>query len=538
MAATYPMAKLHRRTFLKQAGLGAAGLGLVSNFPACFSAGAGVFVSHKLPRGQPENQGVSSEAILNFLEAVESSKHEFHSFMMIRHGHVVAEGWWAPYREKANHMLYSLSKSFTSTAVGSAVTEGKFGVDDLVTSFFPDDLPETVSDHLAALRVKHLLTMSVGHAKDSTPSITKEENWVKAFLGLPIANPPGSNFLYNSGATYMLSAIVQKRCGQRVLDYLRPRLFEPLAIEGMTWETCPRGINTGGWGLKVPTEGLGKFGQLYLQKGLWNGRQILGAPWIEEATSFKIQQPPTSGPNVEHLKETSDWHQGYCYQFWRCRHNAFRGDGAFGQYAIVMPEQDAVIAITCETADMQSELDLVWEHLLPAMKSGPVPSNRRTDAVLKEKLESLSLPMRTSLPAPSMAAALSGRTFQVEPNALDARALSFDFERNLCTFTLTDVAGRHPIRCGMGKWLDGVTDMPGTPPKLTVGNLLPAKVAASGAWTDSNTFEMTWRFYETPHHDTVACHFDGESVEVKFMNSISEKSSSHPETRPALRAHV
>src|SRR5665213_526860 len=154
MAATYPMAKLHRRTFLKQAGLGAAGLGLVSNFPACFSAGAGVFVSHKLPRGQPENQGVSSEAILNFLEAVESSKHEFHSFMMIRHGHVVAEGWWAPYREKANHMLYSLSKSFTSTAVGFAVTEGKFGVDDLVTSFFPDDLPDTVSDHLAALRVK------------------------------------------------------------------------------------------------------------------------------------------------------------------------------------------------------------------------------------------------------------------------------------------------------------------------------------------------------------------------------------------------
>ncbi len=259
--------KFHRRTFLKNLGFGAAGLGLVSSFPGCFTPQESVYGG--LPRGTPEEQGVSSAGILGFLDAAAKSTNEFHSFMMVRRGHVIAEGWWAPYRPVANHMLYSLSKSFTSTAVGFAVAEGRLKVDDLVVSFFPNDPPENAGGNLAALRVKHLLTMSVGHAKDSTPIITKEENWVKSFLSLPIENPPGSVFLYNSGATYMLSAIVQKISGQKVIDYLRPRLFAPLQIHGMTWETCPRGINTGGWGLAVQTEALAKFGQFYLQKGAW-----------------------------------------------------------------------------------------------------------------------------------------------------------------------------------------------------------------------------------------------------------------------------
>ncbi len=537
-AATRSAAGLNRRTFFKQLGLGAAGLGLVSTFPACLSAEGGLFGSDTLPRSRPEAQGVSSAGIVAFLEAVGNSKHEFHSLMMVRHGHVIAEGWWAPYRARANHMLYSLSKSFTSTALGFAVCEGKLEVDDRVTSFFPEDLPESVSANLARLRVKHLLTMSVGHAKDSTPINTKEQDWVKSFLSLPIENPPGSTFLYNSGATYMLSALVQKLSGERVLDYLRPRLFEPLGIEGMTWERCPRGINTGGWGLSVPTEALAKFGQFYLQKGVWKGREILPAAWIEEATSFKIQQPASGGADLESLKMTSDWHQGYCYQFWRCRHNGFRGDGAYGQYAIVLPEQDAVIVITSETAKMQGELELVWEHLLPAMKDGALPSDGGTDAALRERLALLSLPAPTGQPAPPTAGRVSGRTFQVEPNALGAQSVSFDFRSDGCLFNLTDTAGRHAIRCGREKWAEGATDMPGTPPKLTVGDLRPAKVAASGAWKDANTFEMTWRYYETPHHDTVKCRFDGGSVRVEFMNSLTEKSPSHAETRPVLQGRM
>ena len=524
---------LQRRLFLKQLAFGAAGMGLISSWPLrSFGAGA---AAAQLPRSTPEEQGVSSAALLAFLEAIEKSKHEFHSFMVVRHGHVIAEGWWSPYRPQAKHMLYSLSKSFTSTAVGFAVSEGKLTVNDKVTSFFPDDLPATVSENLAALRVKHLLMMGVGHEKDSTGTITKEQNWVKSFLSLPIVKPPGSAFLYNSGATYMCSAIVQKVTGQKVIDYLRPRLFKPLGIEGMTWETCPRGINTGGWGLSVKTESLAKFGQFYLQKGIWNGRQILPAAWVEEATTFKIQQPPPNDTELEKAKETSDWLQGYCYQFWRCRHNAFRGDGAFGQFDIVLPDREAVVSITCETSDMQSELNLVWDHLLPAMSDSALAPDASAQEKLRHKLASLGLPLPEGKTDSPLAAKISGKSFKIETNPSGTQSVSLQFQGDQCIFHLTDDKGEYSVQCGLGKWIDGVCNMPGVPPKITVGDLLPAKIAASGAWRDENTFAMIWHFYETPHANIAICHFDGDKVKVEFLSSIAQKSSPHPEPNVVLQ---
>ena len=523
---------LHRRLFLKHLGLGAAGLGLVSAWPersAAEEAAAG-----QLPRGTPEEQGVSSAGILAFLEAIGKSRHEFHSFMLVRNGRVIAEGWWPPYRASANHTLYSLSKSFTSTAVGFAVTEGKLNVNDPVTSFFPDDLPAKISGNLAALRVKHLLTMSVGHAGDSTPTIGREKNWVKAFLALPIVKPPGSAFLYNSGATYMLSAIVQRVSGRKVIDYLRPRLFEPLGIDGMTWETCPRGINTGGWGLSAQTGSLAKFGQFYLQKGVWNGRQILPATWIDEATSFKIQQP-APGTDLEKARLTNDWLQGYCYQFWRCRHHAFRGDGAFGQFTIVMPEQKAVVAITCETGDMQGELNLVWDFLLPAMTDQPLPADNLSRDRLRQKLAALALPWPDGKADSPLAAKISGKIFKTEANPSGAQSISFRFQGGACAFTLNDAQGEYAIQCGLGKWVEGVSNMPGTPPKITVGDLRPCKVAAGGAWRDENTLELVWRFYETPHSINVTCRFDGDKVKVEFLNSITKISAPHPSPNLVLQ---
>jgi CubicO group peptidase (beta-lactamase class C family) len=525
----------HRRTFLKQLGLGVGGLSFVASFPGTFAGAA--LLQENLRRSTPEEQGVRSEGIIDFLRAIETSKHEFHSLMMARHGSVIAEGWWSPYRAEFNHMLYSLSKSFTSTAVGFAKTEGKLNVNDPVISFFPDKLPGTVSENLRALKIKDLLTMSVGHAQDSTPTITKEDDWVKSFLSLPIPNQPGTAFLYNSGATYMLSAIVQKLTGQRVLDYLQPRLFEPLEIENMTWETCPMGINTGGWGLSVRTEALAKFGQLYLQKGTWNGRQLLPADWVAEATSFKIQQP--GGADLERLKLESDWHQGYCYQFWRCRHNAFRGDGAFGQYTIVMPEQDVVIAITSESPSMQGEMNLIWDHLWPAIQPSELSANKDAAQELSRQLRSLTLAPPKAHASPPEVARLSGKTFAVGPNGSGVRSVAFRFGSKDCAFTLADDQGSYPIICGLETWVQGETTMPGTPPKLTVQKgKIQSKVAASGTWTDDHTFEMTWRFNETPHHDTVTCRFDGDQVKIEFQNSITRLSPGHKETRTPLQGKL
>ena len=317
-----------------------------------------------LPRSSPEAQGVSSSAVLAFVEAADQNIDSMNSFMLVRHGHVVAEGWWAPYEAESPHSLYSLSKSFTSTAVGLAIAEGKLSLDDEVLKFFPDDAPAEPSNNLKAMRVSDLLRMSTG--QQTEPRRTPDQPWTKTFLAQPVPFKPGTHFLYNTSATYMLSAIVQKATGQTVLDYLKPRLFEPLGIEHPTWETSPQGISAGGYGLSIRTEDIAKFGQLYLQKGKWHGKQLVPAAWVEAATARQT----SNGSNPK-----SDWDQGYGYQFWRCRHGAYRGDGAFGQFCIVLPEQDAVIAITSGVKDMQAVLNLVWDKLLPALK----PSTLDTD---------------------------------------------------------------------------------------------------------------------------------------------------------------
>ena len=333
-----------------------------------------------LPRATPESQGVSSASILEFVEAADMQIDTLHSVMIVRHGQVVTEGWWKPETADKPHVLYSLSKSFTSTAVGLAVAEGKLSIDDKVLSFFPDDAPAEPSDNLKAMTVRDLLTMNTGH--QSEPKVTPETPWVRTFLNQEVPHKPGSHFLYNSPATFMCSAIVQKVTGQTVLDYLKPRLFEPLGIESPEWGTNQQGITFGGFGLFIRTEDIAKFGQLYLQRGEWNGKQLIPADWISLATSKQVE----NGSNA-----LSDWNQGYGFQFWRCRHNAFRGDGAFGQFCIVLPEHDAIIAITADTKDMQSELNLVWDKLLPAFHTDPLPEDSAAVQKLTERLATLSV---------------------------------------------------------------------------------------------------------------------------------------------------
>ncbi len=333
-----------------------------------------------LPRSSPEAEGLSSVGIREFVEAADRDIHTLHSFMLVRHGKVVAEGWWKPEAADKPHVLHSLSKSFTSTAVGLAVEEGRLSVDDPVLPFFPEEAPAQPSDKLKAMRVRDLLTMTSGHEVEV--KFTTNTPWVRSFLAHPVPFKPGTHFQYNTPGTHMLSAIVRKVTGQTVLDYLRPRLFEPLGIENPEWGASPQGNTLGGWGLYVRTEDIAKFGQLYLQKGKWQGRQLIPAAWAEQATSKQVSNG--SDP-------TKDWDQGYGFQFWRCRHGAYRGDGANGQFCIVLPEQDAVIAITADTRDMQAELNVVWDHLLPAFHPGPLPANPAEATRLRALLSGLAV---------------------------------------------------------------------------------------------------------------------------------------------------
>jgi len=321
-----------------------------------------------LPRSSPETEKFDASAVGKYLDAVNESGQELHSLMVLRHGRVISEYWADGYSAYTNHVLHSVSKTFTSTAIGFAVAEKLLKVSDKVISFFPNDLPDSIPAYLADLEIRDLLTMTSGFDTDLTNEIRNQPgDWEKLYLSSPITDKPGTRFIYNSMNTYMLSAILQKVTGENLTTYLYPRLFRPLGIAGVVWEKSPSGVDKGGWDLYAKTEDLAKLGQFYLQKGNWNGKQLLPESWFDEATTAKIVQPPQwLKPGTK--SRDSYWIQGYGYQIWRCSHNAYRADGAYGQFIIILPEKDAVIVTTANIPDMQAEINLIWKYLLPAFK--------------------------------------------------------------------------------------------------------------------------------------------------------------------------
>ena len=293
------------------------------------------------------------------------------------------------------------------------------------------------------MRVRHLLSMNTGHADDSTGHIrdSADDNWARAFLAQPVEHKPGTFFLYDSGAIYMLSAIVQKLTGETLVDYLTPRLFEPLGIEKPFWETCPRGINTGGWGLYPQDRGHRLLRPNALaERELAAGKQVLPESWVELATSYHSDNSRNDQP---------DWQQGYGFQFWRSQHNAYRGDGAFGQYCLVMPDQDAVFAATAGVENMQAVLDLVWKHLLPAMGPDALPEQADKSAALRQRMNGLALPPVTDAGAGVLQEnRLRPANMSLEPadeESLDS--LTVRFEGDDCILSVHDAQGKHELVC-------------------------------------------------------------------------------------------
>lgn len=469
----------------------------------------------------PEKEGISSQAIINFLDAIGNSKHEFHSFVFLRHGKLVAEGWWNPYRPDLKHTMYSTSKSFTATAVGFAIAEKRLRLTDKLISFFPQHLPDTISPFLASLTIKDALIMADGQDPDPSFQVaSNDSDWVRGFLSTPIRYEPGSRFLYNSLGTYMLSAVVQKVTGQRIVDYLRPRLFQPLGISDVDWEEDLQHINTGGWGLRIRTRDMAKFGQLFLQKGKWKGKQVLPKGWVEEASSKQILQHPEF---TDEQREKSDWEQGYGYQMWRCRNNAFRADGAYGQYIIVMPDQDAVIAITSETADMQEELNLVWQYLLPAMKQKSLIADPRTALILRHRLASLALPHPDRHTHSPFATTVAGKTYTLEENSYQLKSVAFNYTNGVWQVSLNKGNTVYPLHFGAGIWQPGETKMLG--PSLVyhakghfVG-LPPSKIAGTYAWKTDKELELQLRYIDSPHTETLRCVFDDQQLQMEISES-------------------
>jgi CubicO group peptidase (beta-lactamase class C family) len=456
-------------------------------------------MARSLPRSTPADQQVDPAAILRFVDAVDAHPGvEMHSLMVVRHGHVVAEGWWAPYSAERPHLLYSLSKSFTATAAAFAVAEGLLGLDDTVISHFGEYDADITDPRSRSIRVRHVAAMASGHTREMLGEAIERDRAdpVRGFLLIPPDREPGTVFAYSQPCTYTLASIIQRNAGMPLTQYLRPRLFDPLGIGPVSWATFPPGREQGFSGLYARTEDIAKLGQLYLQRGQWDGAQLIPADWVAQATSAQVANP--DGPNP-------DWRQGYGFQFWMARHG-YRGDGAFGQFCVVLPEDDTVVVTTASTLDMQAVLDAMWTHLRPGLGTA-VPAAGSGHDQLSARLAGLALPAGPGGPPPADWSPWAGQPFPVTGSAESAPAGPAQGPPALTAvevapggdgwqLTLTEAANALTFPVGTGTW--AVSE-----PVDQRGATIP--VAASGGWLDDGTLRAEVIFLETPHRMDITC---------------------------------
>ncbi len=380
----------------------------------------------------PESVGIPSQAVADFLSR--GNELGLHSFILFRHGKCVSECYFAPYAKDKLHMLYSLSKSFTSIACAFAVQDGLLAYEDRVAAFFPD---KYISDGFSELTLEHLLTMSVGtEVCDRFDGF----DWIQDFLSAEPEHKPGSVFHYDTSATFMVSAILHRVLGRSIECYLTDKLFSKIGIDEHWWQRSPDDICTGGYGLNLRTRDLARFASFIMNRGSWEGEQLLDPALIERATSKHIE----NGVPVE--GQPCDWAMGYGYQFWRCEpESVFRGDGAFGQYMIFMPEQDAFIAINSGTYDMQAILTAIWRIILPAMADSLTENPEAT-----AKLREIEATRHISYPEGAPFDAASEDSF-----TLNDRTVSLALEHDLlCMYLHQDEKKTLLLRAGYNRFID------------------------------------------------------------------------------------
>jgi CubicO group peptidase (beta-lactamase class C family) len=463
-----------------------------------------------LPTSTPSEQGVDGHAVENFVDALEATDGvEPHGLMILRHASVIAAGWWSPYTAERLHLLYSLSKSFTSTAVGFAAAEGLLGLDDPVVSYFPE-LDAAITDgRTRSMLVRHIAAMSSGHLEDTwqRASTSRPDDPVRAFLELPPERDPGTVFAYNQSATYTLARILQRVTGTTVTDYLRSRLLDPIGAGEVAWAQFPDGQDMGFTGLHATIDTIARFGELYLRNGVWHGKQVLPTGWVGEATRQHIATDTVTDPAVG---EKPDWRHGYGYQFWRSRHG-YRGDGAYGQFCLVLPEHDAVVALLGQSSDTQALLDLVWRELLPAFRESPL-SGAPADRQLEERMGNLKLAPSNANATVSIDAAAwtDGGQFTPTggscPEQPSLERVSVAMTADGWHATLAELDAELSVPLGnswrVGRW-NGET----------------APVFASGGWSDTDTLRVEVIFVETPHRLIIDCELPGRTFTASWITA-------------------
>jgi CubicO group peptidase (beta-lactamase class C family) len=455
-------------------------------------------------RATPSSRGVDASGLLAFVDAAEQRGLGLHSLMIARHGDVIAEGWWAPYTADRVHLAYSLSKTFTATAVGVLASQGAIDIDAPLLSHFPEIDPASVSDRWRAVTIAHCLSMSVGHdtdagdviwdAADREPGATPRGQLQRIFA-TELAADPGALFTYNQVATYLLSLVVGRVAGEPLHAVVRSRFLDRLGARELPWHTEAFGFDLGFSGAHVTTETILGVAQLALERGEWRGERLVADWWYERATVPFAPVPPVdpAGP--------PDWQHGYGFSYWM-QHEGYRGDGAYGQFAITLPARSMVIAITSEAADMQATLDAVWEFVVPAVDR-PAPTDGDTDGELAARLVGLRHPPAGSSPG------VLGPAARLE----FARTGSSNLAAEYTAVAVEPYAGGHAVALRRGdEWIGDIVVGDGEwceSAMVADGWRLP--VVASGGWVDPTRFVAELRLIETPHRFTITARVGGEA---------------------------
>ena len=428
-----------------------------------------------LPRSTPEEQGIASDAVLRMVRRWEDEGNEPHGVVVIRHGHVVAEGAWRPWPRDGIRLVYSVSKTFLAMAAGLAEAEGLLARDERLVDVFPE-AASAAGPRAARLTVEDCLRMSTGHHTDTLDTVPGlaggGEEAVAPFLATEPEEEPGSWFLYHNGASRVLALAVQRRTGERLVDYLRPRLLDPIGVTEAAWTTWA-GADLGFSGVHIATDTVARLGLLLLQDGVWQGRQVLPVGWVATASSALA--------DTSHHPDPVDWTVGYGYQMWRSRHG-FRADGAYGQFALVLPHHDLVVAVTSCTETTHEVLDAVWDELLPHLSDAPLPADPVAQERLRSALEEATAPPLRS--TGTLPITDGPWTFTHTPTPEHPALRSVVVHRADGGWLLeVDDGALLRIACGDGQWPDA-----GASPWV-----------ASGGWVAPDVFEATVVAHETPH---------------------------------------
>jgi CubicO group peptidase (beta-lactamase class C family) len=495
-----------------------------------------------LPRATPQSRGTDPAILLALLDDIERQDIELHSLLVWQDGALIADAYWAPYSAGRPHMMHSVTKSFTSMAVGLAVADGLLSVDDAVLGFFPA-YAGPVDDNLRAMRVRHLLTMTSGHARGISGGAWRRlaSSWIEDFLRQPTPHAPGEVFVYDSAASYMLSAIVQQVTGRRIHDTLRERIFRPMGMsEAISWDIGTDGVNAGGNGLSCTTQDMLKLGILHLQGGAWQARQLLPLDWVRAATGLQLRDVVLGvftgdhylGPDEVGNGLSASRREGYGYQWWRGPHDSFSANGLFGQYCIVLPNEKTVVAFTGGLEDSDRRVHaLIYDGLRPVLGVGVAgPPGGET---LEQRLAGLRLKTRPGMVRASPAGAAPCHRWSIAPNDQGVKEVSIAEGENAVRFTLCDADGSHDVLAGFGRFLETVTTMPGGRLHHSYQPAGGLKVLACARWLDGapgeRILEMDWIFLETAFRDTVRLYIRNGALRLTRGVNVNSAELALPE---------